>query len=153
MDSDRRTAVRLGAITGMKVAALGSLIYLLAFVAWYVVSEFTSDPNLVGGALLTFVVGAIVGGLPAVLAGLVTGGLLGLLLGRSTSRRSPAVALVAGIVLAAAVVTLVNVVVLNLTGPLGPSLYVSLVGLPSLVFVIGFGWIGVRLQKRMTARR
>ena len=149
MNRDRWAAARLGAVTGLKVAGVGSVIYLLMIIGWYVVSEFTSDPSLFLGSLLTFVFGAIFGVLPAMLAGLVTGGLLGLIIGGSTSRRSPVLGLLAGILLACVVIGAVNVVVLNLTGPLRPFLYVSLVGLPSLVFVVGFGWIGVWLQKRL----
>jgi hypothetical protein len=138
----------------MKMAAFGSLIYLLIIIGWYVVSEFNSDPSLFLGSLLTFAVGVIFGVLPATVAPLGTGGLLGLIFGGSTSRQSPALGLLAGILLACVVISAVNVVVLKLTEaePLRPSLYVSLVGLPSLVFVIGFGWIGVWLQKRFATQ-
>ena len=149
MDRDRWAAARLGAVTGMKVAALGSLIYLLLIIGWYLVSELTSDPSLFLGSLLTFVFGAIFGVLPAMFAALVTGGLLGLIIGGSTSRQSPAISLLAGILLACVVISAVNVVVLAVTRPLEQFLYVLLVALPSLVFVVGFGWIGVWLQMRL----
>ncbi|HZA04063.1 MAG TPA: hypothetical protein VE617_05830 [Propionibacteriaceae bacterium] len=141
-------AARLGAVTGLKVAAIGSVIYLLVFTGWYLVSEFATDPNLVAGALLTVVVGGVVGVLPAAVAGLLTGGSLGLVLRRWSDRPRPLLGALAGILLAGVVVTVVVVIVYAATS-LGPNLLLPLVGLPSVIYVVGFAWIGVWLQNRL----
>ncbi len=130
----------------MKVAAIGALAYLLIVIAGYVVREFSSDPNLVLGSLLTLAFGVVLGVLPAMVAGLVTGGLLGLVLGAVT-RPGVILGALTGIVLAGVVVGGVDLVVLRITGGLGPSLSTRLVGLPSLLFVIGFGCVGAWLQR------
>lgn len=46
-----------------------------------------------------------------------------------------------------------HVVVLDLIGLFDPILDLRLIGLPSVIFVAGFGWIGVRLQERLAAAR
>ncbi|MGB8382242.1 MAG: hypothetical protein WCG47_13550 [Dermatophilaceae bacterium] len=39
---------------------------------------------------------------------------------------------------------------LKLAGPFQRSQYAVLVGLPSVVFVVGLGWISVRVHRRLT---
>jgi hypothetical protein len=57
MTSDAGAAARLGAVTGMKVAVVGAVVYLLVFLGWYLIDEFDTDPNLLLGAFLVVVVG------------------------------------------------------------------------------------------------
>ena len=134
------------------MAAICALVYLFIFIGWYVVSEFASDPDLALGALLTLVFGIVMGVLPAVVAGLLTGAVLGSVLG-AIARPRAALGPLIGVVLAGLVVGVVNFFVLSVTGPLGPPLYAGLVGLPSLVFVVGFGCLGAWLQKQVAPTR
>ncbi len=67
-----------GAAFGAWISACCAVLYLLLVIAGYVVSELHTDPDLVTGSVVTFIIGTIVGVLPAVLAGLLTGALVGL---------------------------------------------------------------------------
>jgi hypothetical protein len=155
---------KAGFILGLKAGLGLSVIYLLAFVLLVFASTVPRLDGLgdliTGGAMLlffTFLVGGVIGILPATFLGGITGWLLGWALerrGESLTRGQFAL-MSMGICFVIALFVNVVLVMAGWTQAEGAadffSGYLLLLGVPSLIYVAVGAWVGMRLYRRRAA--
>lgn len=151
----------IGAAAGASSSLAVMFVYQLVRIGWQLVQELTrhgatpasgmESPDRIFGVL---VMGGLLSLAPAVLAGLVLGALLGAFLSWSARRQGPVRAWLSGSLLAYVAALIVNVSVLarHRGEPLEYLEWRRVVGLPSLLFVLIFGGVGVYLHYRQTRR-
>lgn len=159
--SREASLVLIGAAAGASASLAVMFVYQLLRIGWQLVQELTrhgalapsglESPDRILGVL---VMGGLLSLAPTVLAGGVLGALLGAFLSWSARRQGLVRAWLSGSLLAYGAAVIVNLTVL--ARHRGAALeYVEwrrLVGLPSLLFVLIFGGVGVYLQLRQTRR-
>lgn len=145
-----------GLRSGAAVATCGSLLYGLCWVGWTAADSVSAHGNpvtpivprdSVGAFLFLLGVVAVIGMVPAIVAGALTGAAVGGALG-AARRPGPVLGWFVGTVLAYLVALAVNVPILrsNLDSPWQFEEWLQWLGLPSILFVVGFGVVGVRLS-------
>ena len=149
--------VLVGAAAGASSSLAVMFVYQLLRIGWQLVRELTrhgaapatglESPDRIFGVL---VVGGLLSLAPTVLAGGVLGALLGAFLSWSAHRQGLIRAWLSGSLLAYVAALIVNVTVLarHRGAALEYLEWRRLVGLPSLLFVLIFGGVGVYLRLR-----
>lgn len=151
--------VVIGAATGAAASLAVMFVYQLIRISWQLVHEVTragagsasglESPDRIFGVL---VVGGLLSLAPAVLAGGVLGAVLGGFLVLSAHRQGLIRSWLSGSLVAYVAALIVNVTVLSRHR--GAALeyleWRRLIGLPSLLFVLVFGGVGVYLYVRQT---
>jgi hypothetical protein len=155
---------RAGFILGLKAGLRLSALYVLAFVLLVLVSTMSRLDGLgdiiTGGAVLfffAFLIGGLIGILPATFLGGITGWMLGWVLerrGESLTRGQFAL-MSMGICFVIAVFVNVVLIMAGWTQAEGAadffSGYLLFLGVPSLIYVAVGGWVGTRLYMRRAA--
>ena len=156
---------KVGFILGLKTGLGLSVIYLLMFVLLVLVSTVPRLDGLgdiiTGGAVLlffVFLIGGLIGILPATFLGGITGWVLGWVLERRGESLTRGQFALMSMGICFVIVLFVNVVLVlaGWTQSEGAedffSGYLLLLGVPSLIYVAVGGWVGRRLYTRRAAR-
>lgn len=149
----------VGAASGIAASVAVMLVYQLVRIGWQLVHEVTrqagsaatglESPDRIFGVLL---LGGLLSLAPTVAAGGLLGAVLGWFLSVTRHRQGPVRSWLSGSLLAYALAVLVNVVVLarNRSEALTFDRWRGLLGLPSLLFVLLAGGLGLYLHLRQT---
>lgn len=153
--------VRVGAVTGTVLAAaysgliLGGLAF--AMLVGALLGGASEGPaallGMAGGAGLMLLIGGIfaffLGIVPGTAVGALTGALIGLLHGRRTGPIAVLPAVVLGVAVALPIAILLNVTVGRtfLDDESDYFTYLLWIGVPTLIYLLGSGWMGWRLRQ------
>jgi len=155
----RPSPVLAGAASGVAASLAMMFVYQLVRIGWLLVREVTrqpgtgatglESPDRIFGVLL---LGGLLSLAPTIVAGGVLGAVLGWFLAVTRQRQGPVRSWLSGSLLAFGTATLVNLVVLlrHRSEALAYAQWRSLLGIPSLLFVILFGGLGVYLHLRQS---
>jgi len=151
--------VLVGAASGVGASVAAMFVYQLLRIGWHLAHELTrsgagaptglESPDQIFGVLL---LGGLLSLAPAIFAGGVLGAVLAAVLLATRRHQGPLRAWLTGSLLAYVVALLVNVTVLARHRSAGLSFteWRSLIGIPSVLFVLVFGGLGIYLHLRQT---
>lgn len=148
----RREAARLGIDYGAGIALLISVLYLFSSSVGIAVAEWKPGvgiDDVASSAVFVFLFGLLFGCVPAVVLGTISGVVVGLILRQRSERAGTGEAALVGAGVAGLAVLVFDLLVFRAEGTLPLDFVLVVIGLPSIIFVVGFAWIGVRVRQRI----